>query len=347
MRKINLSQQILFVIVCVLAISISVSAQDTEPEDEPTRSISSTDFQKQRKKTPQTKLEPLFKKETDNSSPQRKKELSTVANPKRVYKLVKRVPAKRKPTAQVKPSENGGKNRTNPTPKTPKTEEIGVTFWRLRPRNENTDGDSPAFRVRIGDTFENWTSARVASTTKFLSGDRVRFTIESSRSGYLYIINREFYKSGDSGDAMIIFPTLRTREGNNQVTAGSLVEIPSSKDSVSYFTIKPKRSDYAGEEIIVLISSTKLSDYEIALRAQPIGREKLDDWFEKWGSIADIYDAEDGEGIAATQTESEAATVSSRDLTQEEPLPQTIYKVQVEPTKPLLVSFQMQAVAAQ
>ena len=223
-----------------------------------------------------------------------------------------------------------------------KIEELGVTFWRLRLPSADDD-EAPLFSVRIGNKTEKWTAERVASTTKFKKDDRVRFTIEASRSGYLYIVNREFYTDGTNGEANIIFPTLRTRGGDNRVKAGSLIEIPSSEDSVSYFTIKPLRDDYAGEEIIVLILPDELPGFEIGLRAQTFPSEKLAKWFADWETLVDIYDAEDGEGIVYTETEAQAAKVATRALTQEEPLPQTIYKVMLKENAPLFVTFRLQA----
>ena len=73
--------------------------------------------------------------------------------------------------------------------------------------------------------------------------------------------------------------------------------------------------------------------------------EKLADWFAKWESLVDIYDAEDGEGIVYTETEAaQAAKVATRALTQEEPLPQTIYKIMLKENAPLFVAFRLQAI---
>ncbi|HLL99764.1 MAG TPA: hypothetical protein VK400_01810, partial [Pyrinomonadaceae bacterium] len=64
-------------------------------------------------------------------------------------------------------------------------------------------------------------------------------------------------------------------------------------------------------------------------------------WIADWGSTMDIFEATDGEGIAQTQAEEEAAR--TRALTQEEPSPQTIFSVRARANQPLLIIFQMQA----
>lgn len=317
-----------FLFVCFL---LTVSVTFAQDEEVPvTREIVSLDFQAQRPAKVNANIGGALPKV---SNAKRKKNLAVVTSPKRRYKLINRVPAMA--TAKISTGVKTVKQAL-------KTEEFGVTFWRLRPATED-ETDAPTFSVKIGSVAEEWTAERVGSTTNFRRGDRVRFTVESSRSGFLYIVNREFYTDGTTAEADLIFPTLRTRGGDNRVTAGSLVEIPATSDSVQYFTIKPRREDYAGEEIAVIVSPVKLSGIELGLRAQKIDRPTVEKWLKDWGTTLDIYDAEDGEGIAYTANEQEAATVQSRALTQEEPLPQTIYRVQARPGAPLVVLFRMNA----
>ena len=323
MSNLDLFTRTIFTIICVFSAAGFVSAQS---DDEPaSRSINSLDFKAQRPKSGSTKVETTARV-SKNTSAKRKQNIAVVSSSKRRYNLVK----KTNPTVK-------------PVPNSPlKTEELGVTFWRLRPPTAD-ETDAPMFRVKINDRNEDYTAERVGSTTKFKKGDRVRFTVESSRTGYLYIVNREFYTNGTSGEPSLIFPTLRTRGGDNRVTAGSLIEIPAATDSVPYFTVTPKRDDYAGEELAVIISPIKIPGIEPELRAQAITREKVQNWLTNWSAKVDIYDAADGEGIAYTVAEADASQTSSRSLTQEEPLPQTIYRVQTKTDAPFIVVLQMQA----
>ena len=161
------------------------------------------------------------------------------------------------------------------------------------------------------------------------------------RSGYIYIINREIYDDGSSGEAELIYPEMigRTRR-DIRVSAGSLIEIPSTSEEMPYFRINPKREDYAGEEVIVIISPVKMTGFTVGADRPTINRNTLEKWFNDWALVTDVYDASDGEGVAYTRTEAEA--VNTRSLTQEEPLPQTIYRFKGIIGKPLMVSFQMQ-----
>ncbi len=317
-----------FFLITLCAFCIPAFAQDQQSVP---RSITSLDFKDKRKPAAGGASVKPYNKPI---SPKRRKAIAAVSNPKRRYNLVKRTTAKKTVA---------GTSKSN-TPAKPvfKTEELGVTFWRLRPAAPDDEG-APLFPVLLGDKTENWTAGRVASTTEFQKGDRVRFSIESSRSGFLYIVNREFYADGTTGEASIIFPTLRTRGGSNKVSAGSLIDIPSAAEQVPYFTIKPRRADYAGEELIVLILPNELPNFEKGLRAQPLKREILEKWFADWETLIDIYDAADGVDTAYTEAEAQAANTISRDLTQEEPLPQTIYRVSLKQNAPLFAAIRMQA----
>ncbi|MCY7376086.1 MAG: DUF4384 domain-containing protein [Pyrinomonadaceae bacterium] len=221
-------------------------------------------------------------------------------------------------------------------------EKLGVTFWRLRPAKSDEE-DAPVFPVENGSRREYWTAERVDSTTNFKKDDRVRFTIESPRTGYLYVVNREFYTDGTPAQANLIFPTLKTRGGDNRVTRGTLIEVPPHNDVMSYFEIKPSRPDYAGEEIYVIISPTKLPNIKIGLQMQSVSEKLLNKWLDDWSATVDVYDAEDGEGIAYTGMEAEAVTVKTRALRLAEPSPQTVYSVRLPKNQTMLVPFRLNA----
>jgi Domain of unknown function (DUF4384) len=334
MQRKKLFIRVIFLTVCFLVMTGAARAQDEEPA---TREITSLDFQKKRPQPVSGSVQGSANPGQKSSTKPTNKS-SVIVNPKRRYKLVKRTPRKKLTKQTVNSNTGSNKNKLKPSLK---IEELGVTFWRLR-SPEADETDAATFPVKIDKKVERWTAERVASTTRFRAGDRVRFTIEASRSGFLYIVNREFYTDGTSGEANIIFPTQRTRGGDNSVTAGSLIDIPAASDAFPYFNVTTTRENYAGEELLVIISPVKLP-LEIGLRAQSITRDTVQKWLDDWGATVDIYDAEDGEGIAYTKIEATTATTASRSLTQEEPLPQTIYRVKIREGEPLIVPFQMQA----
>lgn len=333
MTKIKLFAEVF--LVMILFSVVSIAAQDEEPPL--TRSIVSTDFTSKREVSGSMRLSI---DSAERKKFKRRKINSVITNPKRRYNLTGRISAKRKKAASAnknsKPSDELKKSLST-------FAELGVTFWKLRPLDsvENEDEDVAHFPVRVGNKTEKWAAARVSSKTIFEKGDRVRFTVEPSLTGYIYIVNRELYADGTTGQANMIFPTLRSRGGDNRVQAGSLIEIPAGDSAVPYFNIKPDREDYVGEELVILILPDQLPGFEIGLRAKPFSNETLDQWFADWNNTTDVYDAEDGEGLAYSTTESSAANVATRTLAQDEPLPQTIYKVMMKKGDPLLVALKL------
>ena len=317
-------------LVILLAMTFAVGAQEEE-DAPPSRSINSLDFQTQRPATAPVKNRANQPVRSPVKNQKRRKSIAVLTNPRRSYKLVRRNSAlKRKAVKKT-----NSKTRVAPL----KEESIGVTFWRLRPPKPEEREDAPTFPVNTGDGTDFWTAERVRSTTRFKVDDRVRFTIESPRSGFLYVVNREVYTDGTTSEAMLIYPTLQTRgRGDNSVVTGSIVDVPTGQ---GVFKIASTRDDYAGEEIIVIVSPVKLPTIKLASKAIPVTEERLEQWLADWGGTVDIYDATDGEGIAITRTENEAA--NTRALVQEEPSPQTIFKTQARSNQPLLVSFQMLA----
>lgn len=333
-------------------ISAGFVAAQRQDDDEPlTRSISSLDFQSQRPKTAARKgakrVANSPQPKTTVANQKRRKSIDVVTNPGRRYNLVRRVPAakpKNSQTAVAPTTKTGGKSNPRNKPLQPplRDEKVGVTFWRLREPESFERDDAPTFPVKTKKGVEYWTAERVSSTTKFKLNSLVRFSIESPRTGFLYIINREVYADGTRGEAKLIYPTLKTNpNGDNRVVAGSLVEIPHTSARAPYFRVASEEPDYAGEEVVVIISPDKLPGVKIDLEPMPVTGEKLEKWLAEWSTTVDIFEAEDGEGVALTQVEEEAA--QSRALTQEEPSPQTIYSLRARANQPLLVVFQMQA----
>src|SRR5262249_58614733 len=97
------------------------------------------------------------------------------------------------------------------------------------------------------------TLERIEEGTLLSPGQKVRLSIESlSRSGYLYVIDREAYADGSFGEAKLIFPTLKSADANH-VAAGRLVFIPSTTGKVT-ITPSPGTKSHKGREITIFVS---------------------------------------------------------------------------------------------
>ncbi|HXD33157.1 MAG TPA: DUF4384 domain-containing protein [Pyrinomonadaceae bacterium] len=207
--------------------------------------------------------------------------------------------------------------------------EIGVTIWRLRPSSAEDDRDARVLVMEKAQT-KPWTPQRIEADTLLRIGERVRISIESPRAGYLYVIDREQYADGSLGDAYLIFPTNRTRGGDNQVRPGRLVEIPAQEDNPSYFTLVPTpgRKDQVAEVLSIIVTSEPLPNLPISDEPLRLSGSDVAKWERSWSNDVERFEMVGGAGTPWSKVEMQAgASASARLLTQEEPAPQTIYRV--------------------
>jgi hypothetical protein len=214
--------------------------------------------------------------------------------------------------------------------------QLGVTFWRFR---RSTAGDKTKELVEEEEGGQSeWTLERIEEGTPLLPGQRVRLSIESlSRAGYLYVIDREQYADGSLGDPVLIFPTQKSRD-TNQVKAGRLIYIPSATGK---FRIKPSEGPkvHVGEVVTILVSAQPLIDPDkLGAKAIKLPREQVESWEKQWGVKATRFEMAGGAGQTMTEKEQAAGANSSPELTQNDPAPQTVYRVAIKASDPLVVS---------
>ena len=215
---------------------------------------------------------------------------------------------------------------------------VGVTLWRLRPSKISDTGER--ILVQAGSESVDWIPERVEADTKLTAGTRVRLSVEAARAGYLYVIDREQYADGSLGEPYLIFPTKRTNDGNNEVKAGRIVEIPTQDDRPPFFTLKPSRPDQVSEVISVVVSPTPLDGLEIGATAQKLSVQQVATWEKSWGGTVGRLEMQNGAGKTWTRQEKEAGANATRSLTQDEPAPQTLYyKPQAKSGQPVMVNI--------
>jgi Domain of unknown function (DUF4384) len=256
-------------------------------------------------------------------------------------------------TAFINPRNKGGGTRKTAkrsyrviTPQVPVTgvsphSVVGITLWRLRPTRPADTGE----RIIVHDGRESgaWLPERVSSTARLFEGDRIRISIEAARTGYLYVVDQEQYADGSKGEAYLIFPTTRTRGGDNSVKAAHVVEIPAQDDSPPFFTLRRTRTDLVGENVIVLVTPTPMEGLTIIDKAQKLSAETLALWETSWGTQIGRLEMANGEGRPWTRQEKEAGADRTRSLKEDEPAPQTIYyRAGGSSAAPVLVKVQLQ-----
>ncbi len=229
-----------------------------------------------------------------------------------------------------------------------KVTEIGVTVWKLRPPRQSETG---AFLLPVLDDNQEskmWLAERVATDTMFNVGDRVRFAIESSDSGYLYVFGRETYSDGSFGAPYAVFSGSRTDD--NVVRPGMLFDIPDQREDHPYFKMRSEKPNYSGEMLTIIISPKPLSELTLGKDGTLKNGESLANL--EFGSEVEIFSRTDTADKIYSKAESESSCgvktrelvrepsaakpcgVSSRQLSREEPLPQSIYRVKAVAGQP-------------
>ena len=217
--------------------------------------------------------------------------------------------------------------------------QMGITIWRLR-ASVSQDG-GPRILVQEGAESVSWTPQRIASGSLLREGDRVRISIESPSTGYLYVIDREQYSAGKLGEPYLIFPTTRIRNGDNQVTAGKLIEVPAQEDRPNYFTLRKSKPAQTGEVLTVIVSDKPLEGVDIGSDAKVLSAEQVAGWEQKWRGQTQRFEMVGGAGHAWTKAEQEAGLDGTRRLTQDDPGPQTVYRVAVPAGQPFFTKIEL------
>ncbi len=240
--------------------------------------------------------------------------------------LLNKRPASSKPAAVKRP------------PATPVTGAlIGVTVWRLRP---SKPGDAREVRAMIHEDADDveWTPERVASDTPLAEGQKVRLSVEAAEAGYLYVVDRDEYADGTKSDPYLIFPTQRTRGGDNRVTAGVVAEIPASDDNPSFFKVQRSRPDQISEALTILISPKPIAGLQIGRQRLKLSDEQVATWEKQWKAKAYKLEAQGQEGKAYTIAEKQAGS-GAKPLTNDDPTPQTMYHVDCKPNDTVMLQL--------
>ncbi|HZS03926.1 MAG TPA: DUF4384 domain-containing protein [Blastocatellia bacterium] len=213
--------------------------------------------------------------------------------------------------------------------------QLGLTIWRMRPAVSADTG--ARIIVQEGDDAAEWVPERVEAGTALRIGEHIRFSFEAPQAGWLYVIDREQYSDGSLGEPFLIFPTTRTRNGDNQISAGHIIEIPGQEDRPNFFTMKRTRGDQTGEVMTVVVTPQPLAEITVGPKALKLSSEQVAKWEKQWGAKTERFEMIGGAGKTWTRAEQEAGGGTTRQLTQDDPGPQTIYRVATRPGEPILV----------
>lgn len=200
---------------------------------------------------------------------------------------------------------------------------LGLTIWQLRMPRAGDSGTRLLVHTVSGS--EEWIPERVSANSPLRSGSRVRLALESAKQGYLYVIDREEYADGKTGEPVVIFPTRRIRGGNNYVVPGRLIEIPAREDEPSYLTVEPSRAGQKGELLTVIVAHQPIKEIPILEQGDTISSDLLSKWEKQWAAAAETFESANRQYWSLA--ESEAGANAKRLLTRSEPEPQAVYRV--------------------
>ncbi len=214
-----------------------------------------------------------------------------------------------------------------------KISEVGVTIWRMN--------GSIAERVNSVDPI-------------FAAGDRIRLGIESPVTGFLYIVNSEISDDGSLGRPRLIFPT--SESTNNKIFPGMLFDIPDHTDKIPYFTMEPKKGSYAGEAVAVIISHKSLH-FRLGAGLAILNLDDLDEItadtkmevFARTDTEDKVFTAIEAQAscgastreLVRVKTTEQPCGTASRELTQDGPKPQMIYRVATASGKPVVAFVEL------
>lgn len=215
---------------------------------------------------------------------------------------------------------------------------VGATFWRLRPAEPS---DPPQVRSIIqppasqnpasqsgAKTGEAWTPVRLLPGSQMARGDRFYVSLESTVPGFLYVINREIRAGGRTGPAELIFPTLRTRQGDNRVEKDALVRLPAADDKPPYYEITGgDDGEYEGEIFTVVLLAKPLPGLETPADHAPVRPEDFARWQAAWMRKA-AFASGTSAGGRITEREAKAHSAAGRIVQNSgDASPELIYRV--------------------
>ncbi len=221
--------------------------------------------------------------------------------------------------------------------------QLGVTIWKLDSTSTQVnDGQTARMLVQEEGTNKEYTPKRVETETLFQPGDRVRLSFESSARGYLYVFDREIYADGKVGEPWQIFPTMSARGGDNVITVGSLIDIPAQTDRTPYFELQKKGDGkWKGELLTVIVSPEPLPDIAAPKGPSPFSAAILKELEDKYLRDSERFEQVGSVGTSYTKAEKEAGGAGSRQLTQNDPLPQTFYRVKARSKEPMMINLSL------
>jgi hypothetical protein len=217
---------------------------------------------------------------------------------------------------------------------------LGFTLWQMK---ESSGGSEQRKLIkRKGNKDVSLRPVRIRTDSPLIAGEAYLFSIESTKSGYLYVIDQEEYADGKLGEPALIFPDGDPDTRDNKVETGRVIEIPKQK-SGDYFQAERSGSNHVGELLTIIVTPQPLFERSQIANGS-YSRELtgvLKTIQEKWGPNLNVKWTESTEEIGKfySDQEGKAGSDPNSRLTEQDPLPQRLYRIKAKPEASLLVSL--------
>jgi len=211
--------------------------------------------------------------------------------------------------------------------------QVGITIWLV-----DSGKSKGVEQLRAEQTQE-----RLDTNATYTDGDTIRLTVVSQSGGYLYIVDREQYSDGTYSPAVLAFPTLKTRRGDNLIQAWEPVQIPAYP---SVWRFKPRvlkvgegRKVQTAEVLTIIISPQPLIDHSrISSQQLALDKGEFERWQTQWQTKSQQFDMENSVG-QVFKSGAKGVEQQGTEATGEEELDaQTFYQVANKPGTPIMVT---------
>jgi hypothetical protein len=149
------------------------------------------------------------------------------------------------------------------------------------------------------------------------AGERVRLGFEATRTGYLYVFNRE----AGGGPWYLIYPTLKMRGGQHLIKPGTLFEMPPEDSGCATFTLE--KGQGAGEDVAFLLTASPIPELPVRESDYPVDEAVFNRLRSSAAQPESRVASRSTVGDSRSGAEQEASE-GARRLRYNEPVPQTI-----------------------
>jgi hypothetical protein len=210
---------------------------------------------------------------------------------------------------------------------------------------------------RISDNTPVADGTKIQMMLEYLAyQDEAGINLESSRVGYLYVINRVQYPDGKHSAPRLIYPTRHTFKGNSSVLPGKPVMLPAPREL--WQITRNNGAAQAYETYIIIVSPEPLKDSQgTALKGNNLGETGLDlsealvaDWVRLWGGgeikshtgpeIGQLFTHRE-QAASGDPTTARDTTPLSTDLVKSDPQPQMGFRKAVAPGGKMLITIKL------